>query len=85
MWLHMGYNVHNNIPGGEQPGEPLQRNTIRTDQELLKVPWDVATLDWTPDDVVGTAHEMILQVQWSGGGKYFKTVQSHLQVVVVVP
>jgi hypothetical protein len=53
--------VFSNVLCREDPGVPLGRKAIRTDQELLKVPRNVSSLHWTPAYVLGIAHQMVLK------------------------
>ena len=58
-----GLNIFGYVLGGEYPGVPLDWNAVRTNQELLKVPSYVSSLDWTPHDVLRISHEMVLERQ----------------------
>lgn len=51
------FNICLNVDGEEISAVALVGLSIRTDQELLKVPGDIVSLDRTPNNKLGICHE----------------------------
>ena len=60
------------VRGQEVPGISLERRTIWTNQELLKIPGDVSPLDWLPDQELWIRHQTILNMKGVKMIKYEK-------------
>jgi hypothetical protein len=53
--------IISNVRSQEAPGVPLERGSIRTDEKLLKIPSNVSSLDWFPDEKLWVGHQALLQ------------------------
>lgn len=58
-----------NLTGEEVPGVAFDWGAIGGDEELLKVPGDVGSLDGFPDEKLWVSHQVLGVV--AGGGKTF--------------
>lgn len=51
------FDISFNVDGEEPSAVSLERFSVRTDEELLKVPGDVVPVHRTPDDEFGITHQ----------------------------
>ena len=63
MCLDIVLDIFRDVRSQEVPGVPLERGSIRTNQELFKIPGDVSSLDWFPNKKLWVGHQTLLKMK----------------------
>jgi len=80
-----------NVGGQKVPGVSLEWGTIRTNEELFKVPGNVCSLDRLPNEEVWVGHEALSVIMggWQlflqPGKDWVLIVSIHLNLVIKIP
>ena len=66
IFIYINIYIYKKERKRNQPGISFYRGAIRTDEELFKVPGDVSSPDWLPDEELRVGHEVLSVIRRSG-------------------